>query len=208
MKKVTTLLIVSLVSFTLILLGFSERKTTKKDPTRSTIDIPEYNFKSGDIIFRDGRGFISNSFRRLSLSDPRYSHAGIIHLENDKVYVLHVIEGEENKNNRMRKDLLNDFCHSSQANSFAVYRTDLNAGQIDSMAMQYYKAGLEFDTKFELNTKEKMYCTEMVYNILCKISGKDNFLPLTVLSGIEYISCDNIYLSKHLSKIYSYEYSL
>jgi hypothetical protein len=48
-----------------------------------------------------------------------------------------------------------------------------------------------------------MYCTELVYKILKKVSGKDNFLPLTNFSGVLYESCDNIYLSPHVVKIYT-----
>ena len=73
--------------------------------------IPDSLFSSGDIIFRDGRGVISSAFRRLSLTDPRYSHAGIIHKENGLVFVYHILGGERGQNNKMRKDLLSYYCN-------------------------------------------------------------------------------------------------
>lgn len=168
---------------------------------------PDSLFRSGDLIFRDGRGFISSIFRKLSLIDPRYSHAGIIHKEEDKIYVFHIIGGEGNKNNHMRKDLLGNFCSPLQSNAFAVYRTDLNGKKIDSLAEYYFSKKIEFDTDFNLESDDKMYCTELLYKVLKKVSGQDNFLPLSTISGIKYPSCDNIYLSIHSKKIYSIEYT-
>ncbi len=169
--------------------------------------IPDTLFRSGDLIFRDGRGFISSVFRRLSLIDPRYSHAGIIHKEDGKLYVFHIIGGEGSKNNQMRKDPFADFCSPLQSNAIAVYRTDLNGKRIDALAEYYFSKKIEFDTDFNLETDDKMYCTELIYHILKKVSGQNNFLPLSTISGIKYASCDNIYLSIHSKKIFSIAYT-
>ncbi len=168
--------------------------------------IPDSMFRTGDLIFRDGRGFISAAFRKLSLSDPRYSHAGIIHIEKGKLFVFHLLGGEANKNNKMRKELLSNFCSPIQSNSFAVYRTDQNGKSIDSLAEYFFRKKVEFDSEFNLETDNKMYCTELLYKILKRVSGQDNFLPLTTLSGVKYEACDNIYLSHHSKKIYSINY--
>jgi hypothetical protein len=213
MKNRTSLLIV--VSICVILLvtffsGINSQKSAKQETTNIKINlpsIPDSLFKSGDLIFRDGRGFISNAFRKLSRTDPRYSHAGIIHRENEKIFVYHLIGGEENKNSRMRKDLLADFCNPFQANSFGVYRSDLDGSKVDSLATNLYHKGIIFDADFDLSTDDKMYCTELVFKILTKVSAKENYLPLTVLSGIKYEACDNIYLSPHSKKIYSLNYA-
>ena len=181
-------------------------QTIKPSGKIKTPFIPVTLFHSGDIIFRDGRGVISSAFRRLSLTDPRYSHAGIIHKENGVVYVYHILGGERNPNNKMRKDLLSYFCSPLQSNSFAVYRMDQNGKKIDSLAAYYFLKKLEFDTGFNLATDNKMYCTELIYKILIMVSGQDNFLPLTTISGLKYEACDNIYLSSHSKKIYSINY--
>lgn len=165
--------------------------------------IPDSLFQSGDLIFRDGRGFISMAFRKLSLKDPRYSHAGIIHREAGEIYVYHVLGGEGGSCNTMRKEPLVSFCSPFQSNGFGVYRTDQDADRIDSLASVFFNRKIEFDEAFDLVSDEKMYCTELVYKILTRVSGIDNFLPLTTLSGVRYESCDNIYLSPHVVKIYS-----
>jgi hypothetical protein len=163
-------------------------------------------FQSGDIIFRDGRGIISNIFRRLSLKDPKYSHAGIIHVENKNIFVYHMLGGEGGKNNTMRKERIESFCNSFQSNGFGVYRTDQNAASIDSLATVYYNKHIVFDDKFNLSTDDQMYCTELIYKILKEVSGQDNFLPLTAFSGTKYIACDDIFLSSHLRLIQNRKY--
>src|SRR3954464_10834717 len=52
--------------------------------------------QTGDLIFRHGRGFISNALMSFSQHEKKYSHAGIISVENNEVYVYHCIGGEEN----------------------------------------------------------------------------------------------------------------
>lgn len=212
MKKIPDLFLMVFLTGASLMISFKNKnevmvQTYKSVAKIKTNLIPDSLFHSGDIIFRDGRGVISSAFRRLSLTDPRYSHAGIIHKENGLVYVFHILGGEQGRNNKMRKDLLSYFCNSLQSNSFAVYRMDQNGKKIDSLAAYYFSTNLEFDTGFNLATDDKMYCTELIYKILIKVSGKDNFLPLTTFSGVKYEACDNIYLSSHSKKIYSINYS-
>ncbi|MFN8143084.1 MAG: YiiX/YebB-like N1pC/P60 family cysteine hydrolase [Bacteroidia bacterium] len=164
---------------------------------------------SGDIIFRHGRGFISNAFLKFSLKDPRYSHAGIIEIENGNIFVYHCIGGEENKSNKMKKESLAEFCRADRIHSFGIFRTDLGKealAKIRNEVQAFYSNGLEFDTDFDLRSDNKMYCTEMVYKLLQDASGDKNYIPLTHVSGRTFVSCDNIYLSHHCTGIYSYNY--
>lgn len=212
MKKFPDLFLITFLIGASLMISFKNRneeivQTYKSTGKIKTPVIPDSLFRSGDIIFRDGRGVISSAFRRLSLTDPRYSHAGIIHKENGMVFVYHILGGERGMNNKMRKDPLSYFCNPHQSNSFAVYRMDQSGKKIDSLAAYYFSKNLEFDTGFNLSTDDKMYCTELIYKILIKVSGQENFLPLTTFSGVKYEACDNIYLSSHSKKIYSINYS-
>ena len=168
-----------------------------------------HSLRSGDLIFRHGRGFISNSLAHFSKKDSRYSHAGIITFINGKPYVYHSIGGEENITNKLRRESLTTFCNPDNNHSFGIYRLDLNQMQLremDSAASAYYKAGLEFDTDFDLATDDKMYCTEFVYKIINGIVHDKNYIPLSEVSGKKYVACDDIYINPHSTKIYSYVY--
>lgn len=210
MKINSDLFLMAVVLGTLLLFSFSvsfnSANKTKEEEINS-FNFPDSIFRSGDLVFRDGRGVISSSFKRLSLTDPKYSHAGILHIEDGRYFVFHVIGGEDNKNNLMRKDLLSVFCSKSEVNSFAVYRSDQDANKIDSLAKYYFDNKLEFDSKFDLSTDDRMYCTELLYKILTKVSANNNYLPLSTWRGIKYSACDNIYLSPQVKKLFSFEYS-
>ena len=212
MKKFPDLLLMIVVLATLIMFTFSSFNNQANDnPSKNKIKVsvpsfPDSLFQSGDLIFREGRGFISTAFRKLSLIDPRYSHAGIIHREKEKIFVYHIIGGEGNSSGVIRKDFLSIFCSPLQSNAFGIYRTDQDGHKIDSLAGYYYSKKIGFDPAFNLASDDKMYCTELLYKILKKVSGQENFLPLTTLSGMKYESCDNIYLSSHSKKIYSFRY--
>ena len=123
--------------------------------------------QSGDIVFRLGHGFISESMRKFSLKDPRYSHAGIVSIEEGRAIIYHLIGGESSVS-VIRKESLENFCSPEEAASFAVYRAALTNAQInlvDSLNRHYYKAKLPYDSRFDFSTDSALYCTEYVYKV-------------------------------------------
>jgi hypothetical protein len=180
----------------------SQQKWNAANPGNSLL-------QTGDLIFRHSRGAISNMLMSFSQHEKKYSHAGIISKEDGNVFVYHAIGGEENKSNKMRKDLLSVFCNPSAVHSFGIYRLNLDKGQlekVDSMIKENYRRGLEFDTKFDLATDDKMYCSEFVYKTILKAVNDPDYLSLSQVSGKKYVSCDDLYLNSHCRNIYSYEY--
>lgn len=166
------------------------------------------NVQSGDIVFRLGHGFISESMRRFSLKDSRYSHTGIIGIENGKQVVYHLLGGESSVT-VMQKESLDKFCSKNEAASFAVYRVSLNEAQkksIDSLNQYYFRIKLPYDNRFDLAADSAMYCTEYVSKILSKVSGKNILISSSILSGHEYIACDDIYLNPFMHKVFSFDY--
>ena len=170
--------------------------------------LAENSIQSGDIVFRLGYGFISESMQKLSLKDPRYSHAGLISIEGGKPVVYHLIGGESSASVILREPLKN-FCSADNAVSFAVYRTSLDEAfkkSIDSLNRFYFSVKLPYDSRFDLATDSTMYCTEYVYKVLSKAAGKDILISSSMLTGQPYIACDDIYLNPVMKKIFSFNY--
>lgn len=145
----------------------------------------------------------------LGQKEKKYSHAGIISVESGNVFVYHALGGEENISNKLRKDKLELFCQPADVHGFGIYRTDLTAEEIRTvlaLAEKYYRAGLEFDTKFDLATDEKMYCTEFVYKVFAAALGEENYISLSRSAGKTYVSCDDIYSNTHCTSVYAYQY--
>ena len=166
--------------------------------------------KTGDLILRHSRGTISNMLVHFSLRDSRYSHAGIISVEEGKVYVYHALGGEVTVNSNIRKETVEKFCDPSSVHSFGIYRLDLNDQQIeqaDFLVKDLFRKKIPFDTKYDLKTDSAMYCTEFVYKVLTRVSGDRNYLTLTRVPGLTYVACDDLYRNKHSTLIYSYTYS-
>ncbi|CAN5352852.1 hypothetical protein BH11BAC1_BH11BAC1_05260 [soil metagenome] len=184
--------------------------SANENTSRWSIAKPDITkLKAGDLIFRHGRGFISNALMSLGQREKKYSHSGIISIENGRVLVYHAIGGEENISNKLRKDPLSVFCEPADVHAFGIYRTDLNEKQIDavmSLVSTYFQRGLEFDTKFDLATDDKMYCTELIYKVFLGALGKQNYISLSTITGKEYIACDDLYFNSHCQPIYSYQY--
>lgn len=190
--------------------GFFRNKSKKYHPTQASIIPASITLQSGDLIFRDGKNFISKSLRQFNRKDSRFSHAGIIHIQEGNAYVFHCIGGEGNADNKMRKEKLPDFCSSDEINTFAIYRPELKPEQVratDSIAQEYFNKGIEFDTQFSLETSDKMYCTEMIYNIYKEVLRENNFIPLSSISGLKYVSCDDIFLQKPMKELYTHSYN-
>lgn len=170
--------------------------------------LKENPVQTGDVVFRLGHGFISESMRKFSLKDPRYSHAGIISLENGKPLVYHLLGGETSVS-VLKKEPLNKFCSEAVAASFAVYRaslTDVQKKSIDSLNRYYFRIQLPYDSRFELTTDAAMYCTEYVYKILSEVGGKNILISSSMLSERDYIACDDIYLNPAFRQIFSLDY--
>lgn len=215
MKRFPDLLLFTIAIGTILFCSFSATgllsNSLKKEKLKHKSVIPATNqLKSGDLIFRDGKSYISKTLKQFNRIDPRFSHAGIIHIEGNQAFVYHCIGGEENVTNKMKKESLPSFCSPSVINAYAIYRPSLSKSQLhllDSLAGSYYLAGIEFDTHFNINDPEKMYCTELIYNVFNKLLGSDNFISLTEIAGNKYVSCDNIFLQPQMKELYNHSYS-
>jgi hypothetical protein len=189
------------VFIAIVIYSFSINQDYYKQPVQA--EIPYYLLKPGDIIFRDGIGIVSDALKKFSLTDKRYSHAGIIHIENNKVFVYHMMTGGKHSQGGMIKEPIENFCNPTVAASFAFYRTTLNGNRMDSLAGVYFTSGVKFDTDFDLNTTDRLYCTELIYCLIKKLSPAGNFITLSEAGNKKFVACDNLYLNRNFHLIYS-----
>src|SRR6185436_6747015 len=165
---------------------------------------------SGDIILRSGKGFISDVFKQFSLKDKTYSHAGIVSIEKDGIFVYHIL-GEEQEDGRinsgsLKKDLLETFCNPDENRSYAVYRYDLSALSKEKMINRLKTASEEkiiFDSQFDLASDSAMYCTELIYKVVTSASADKDYIPVTIVDEKKYIAPYNLYLNRHATFVYS-----
>lgn len=139
---------------------------------KNIVQAAKKKIRTGDIIMRSGRDFTSFRIRELSEQDKTYSHTGIAAVIDTNVLIYHIIPpdvGENPADTIMRFDTLEHFLDPNKHFGFGIVRYDLDPTEI-TKAMQYthalYTRHIAFDHLFDLRTPDKMYCSEMIDDIL------------------------------------------
>jgi hypothetical protein len=164
------------------------------------INNAQRSVQSGDLILRTGRDYTSEVMRELSRHDKTYSHCGIASIENDSVFVYHAIGGEWNPDQKLRRDLFAVFCNPYESRGFGIYRYPFNEEQkkeILQNAHKFYKDETMFDMQFNLETDDRMYCSEFVY----KAIKPALVLNTTTINHITFVSIDNLFLDAGCNEI-------
>ncbi len=174
---------------------------------KKPVDIPGVHYptmlKTGDIVLRSGKGFISRMFRDASTHDRVYSHAGIVLIREGKPMVVHFIE-EQGKKVGLHIDPVEVFCDPSHNDAFAIFRYDQMTGhetELRNFIIQTFRSNMAFDEQFNLESDDSYYCSEFVYKAILFATG--NRLPVTQLNGFRYVAPDNLYLNSFATCIFS-----
>lgn len=186
-------------SLTLLLLGvfFSCNNTKKTLP-----NIKDYQLKSGDIVCRLGGGFFSNYFRKYASKEKKYSHIGIVEVKNDTVFIIHTEASELTGVGCVKKESINCFLENILV--FDFYRVQVNRNirkKIVVKAKEYYNKKVPFDLDFNSFNNEKMYCTELVANVLNRAFDSIVIVPTLKLGAKKMYGLDDIYKNKLVNKL-------
>jgi len=160
--KRTTLLIISLLLLFFIFLFY------KKDPLFvSKNDLGK--LKSFDLVLASGQSIQSKIVHFVGFSSDSYSHIGIVIKKDFKTYVLHSTP-DGTDSNSIRFDDFQTFLNLSDVHSYRILRFDTlqNTKSLESEISYYKSNSFPFDFSFDNYDKEKIYCTELVYDIFKK----------------------------------------
>ena len=116
--------------------------------------------KNGDIILRSGIGFWSEHFRQSNTKDKRFSHVGIVLVdEHGTVSVIHSEGDDHTGNGKVAIVSLEKFVGESVDIGVSRLR-DADPDQFAAEAKKYL--GRPFDWKFDTDSSSDIYCTELV----------------------------------------------
>lgn len=124
------------------------------------------NLEPGDLVFRVGRGWRADAVRSASRS--RFSHVGMLYEKghDDRWTVLHAAPPESADPGGVRVETLDDFSAPSQAAAIAFAKANLpQAPDRERVIRAMHSLSDErkpFDTDFDLNAADKIYCSELV----------------------------------------------
>jgi hypothetical protein len=200
---------------------------TPESPAIDTILLHMDSLKNiclpGDLVVRLGDDFISDRIRYLSVKDHSYSHAGIIVVHDDKKMVCNIypddfVPGADT----VRYDNIDSFLNTRTNLKCALYRYDLSDSEkinVEAEFNKYHDKKVHFDKMYELETDDKLYCSEMIYKVLKKVTHnrvlieqssipqnmqhlisvyfkKYNFNK-NIISTRKIIAVDNLYINPH-----------
>lgn len=190
-----------------------------KDTIQQNIDSLKKICEPGDLVVRLGDDFISDRIRYLSVTDHSYSHAGIVVMHDNKKMVCNIypddfVAGADT----VRYDMIDSFLNTKTNLKCALYRYDLSDSEkvnFEEELNSYHKKKIHFDKKYDLKTDDKIYCSEMIYKALKKVTDNriviaQSFVPenmqqlifiyfkkynfsKNIISNRKIIAIDNLY---------------
>lgn len=166
------------------------------DTESEIIETGVEGLRTGDLVFREGKGFISDAFRRLSPSKLAWSHVGVVVMEKDGPMVYHMMGDQRVKFNGLRKETLSRFVDPGDNRSMAVLRLpglDMKPDEVSNYLQHLSREPLTFDDRFDLDSDRELYCTEMIYKLCRAIQA-----PLPSISSFNdkpYVAIDDLFLA-------------
>ncbi len=205
MKFISRLIVFSILACLLslfLILNISQSKHSKINT------VTEYNIQNGDLIFRRGQ---STESQLVIITDckSRFSHVGIIYIENGIPIVIHSVPSENKREpDFIKKEKLAEFLNPEKVSEFAIYRSDFSKeikNRAAVNAFQFFENKLTFDDKYDLASDDQLYCTELVLKAFQPDSLKSLTIQSTSLNFIfgklDVIMPGNIIENPHFFKI-------
>ena len=166
-----TVMNISLVAaLSLYLNAFTNKPIQKENSTEVTwIDDMKSSLKNGDLILRLNNDPTSQLIKQFNRKDKTYSHAGLLVMENNEPYVYHMISGDESPDGKMKREKLEDFTNRKNNSAIGIYRYQMNEDEVNKVVkalLELYESEITFDKELDLASTDKLYCAEMVKNII------------------------------------------
>lgn len=182
----------------LFVFACKERNFEKNNPP--PIDMTE--LESGDLVCRLGNGFFSNLFRKFASEEQKYSHIGILSIEQDSAYVYHSEASELTGIGFVKRQKLTRFLKDIKVYDFFAFEfPDSTKSQILKKVQEYYLKNTPFDLDFDSFDDSKVYCTELIATAINKTFDSVIIKPGLVLNNKKFFALDNLYQNENVRKI-------
>ncbi|CAN5627191.1 hypothetical protein BH11BAC3_BH11BAC3_34330 [soil metagenome] len=182
--------------------------------------------RNGDLVTRSDDDFESLSLQNFSTKDRTYSHSGLAFLEGGSFYVYHSMAGTENPDGHFRREPFDSFVSPAKKTGFGIFRYQLSLNEIEALHTlykKYYEEKTPFDKSFNLISDDSMYCSEIIYKSLKRVTNNRIILPVSVLTNFkpklpglltknihikrfEYIGLDDLYMNSFCKAVVQIHY--
>ncbi|PQJ10365.1 hypothetical protein CJD36_010330 [Flavipsychrobacter stenotrophus] len=167
------------------------------------------NLKSGDVVLRSGIGPDSYILSKLNQKDRTYSHCGVVMIEDGYPFVYHSIGGEDNPDERLRRDSADIFFTPKYCRGLAVVRYDYDSVHIEKLravVRGYYSVRPRFDMRFDLATDSALYCSEFVCKAINKSMDDTGYIKTSFAYGRRFVGIDDLFMNPHSRIVWKVAY--
>ena len=165
--------------------------------------------QSGYIVVRMGLGADSKLLAALNSRDKTFSHCGIVMMENGYPFVYHSIGGEDNPDERLRRDSAHFFFSPLRNTEIGISHYAFDTGDINELrrvVTDYYKIRPRFDMKFDLQTDDKLYCSEFIYKAVNKAMKDTGYIKTSARMTGRFVGIDDIFTNEHANIIWQIKF--
>lgn len=138
----------------------------------------------GDIILRQGQGFVSNLIMKTLEEDPPLSHVGIITKSQDgELNVIHSVSSTLSDFDGIQIQSLNRFVKESVPKSVIIVRYHGNDYQhmdnrlVSKQAHLFLDQRIPFDHSFDFTDTTKFFCSELIWRVFKQVYDEEIFPP-------------------------------
>jgi hypothetical protein len=135
-------------------------------------------FQTGDIILVSGKTIRGTIVKIFEGKLNSFSHCGLLVNQNDSVYILDIIPQDKNYDKNQHTDIkkqeIHAFLSDQSIDDWVILRHKSMSIEkqknIIFNSVEMLNSNIIFDHNFDIHTKDKMYCTELIYHIFNNIN--------------------------------------
>ncbi|HOO86386.1 MAG TPA: LmeA family phospholipid-binding protein [Synergistales bacterium] len=127
-----------------------------------SFDFAERQFRNGDIVLVGGKTWRSKIVNLFEDGNAAFSHSGIVRIIGGVPYIIHASPESE----LVRMERAETFLSPKKVDRASIYRLRGNPGAAETAgrkALEYYEERVPFDTAFDSEDHERLYCTELIW---------------------------------------------
>jgi hypothetical protein len=158
--------------------------------------------KTGNLVCRLGNGYFSQYFKEYASKERKYSHIGVLSIENDTVFVYHSEASELTGIGCVKREALSSFLYEIKTyDFFNINLSDTIVEKVVANSRSYYDLHTSFDLDFDSFNDDELYCSELVALSINKATCSNLIKPSLELNQKKLYALDDIYCNEMIKRI-------
>lgn len=136
------------------------------------------HFEEGDILLRQGNSLVSSMIVKAFPAAEGMSHCGILIKDQGTWSIIHSISGSISDSDGIRSDDLQSFVSKAHPGKIRHVKPvfQIEPARLGNRARYYLKQQSAFDHDFDLETRNRLYCSELIRAVYLDAGAGDVFI--------------------------------